>query len=394
MSIELETLLTNVRLQKDLIPSLYGDVNFSIVPERFAGSVDDSSMLSGRYLKRRNKLLQDIDRVERYWAYTMLGDSVSDAYAALMPRYGFKKLIELLTQACDKGIDSIPNPPEELVHFIAEMEIVPAWLNRHWVEQGARMTRIQMAVAVPFFVSGVFVPTITNRYSGLAMSVTGTMADSDPTLRMQELSSFLTTACLPGALQRHGAGFKAAAMVRLTHSLARFNLLKRPDKWNINVYGIPIPLIDQIPAGMGPALLVADKAIRRRGKAFTQAERAIVEFCRYQCFLIGLPEALLPDTPDGILDVVSSYFATLRNEHDENDDATGKTPAHSRQKRMTHAMSITPLISDYLKMGLNNSWLFPQRLLHMMAFHIPVLEKMSDRYLVRKINTYLSGVCS
>ena len=38
----------------------------------------------------RPQVLADAEKVERMRAYTMLGDTVADAYAALMPTYGFR----------------------------------------------------------------------------------------------------------------------------------------------------------------------------------------------------------------------------------------------------------------------------------------------------------------
>ena len=39
----------------------------------------------------------------------------------------------------------------------------------------------------------------------------------------------------PGALERYGQGFKAAAMVRLMHSMVRFNILKRSKVWDVQL---------------------------------------------------------------------------------------------------------------------------------------------------------------
>ena len=46
-------------------------------------------------------------------------DAVADAYAALLPQYGVRRLIAMLTEACAKGIESVPNAPPELEAFIA-----------------------------------------------------------------------------------------------------------------------------------------------------------------------------------------------------------------------------------------------------------------------------------
>ncbi|MFX8246818.1 hypothetical protein ABTL56_20070, partial [Acinetobacter baumannii] len=67
--------------------------------------------------------------------------------------------------------------------------------------------------------------------------------------RIKETAVFFATSTLPGALRRFGPGFKAAAMVRLMHAMVRFNVLAR-GRWDQSVYGIPIPQVDQMPAGL------------------------------------------------------------------------------------------------------------------------------------------------
>lgn len=411
-----------VAQQSRLIPSLYGNVDFSIVPHRFAGSVNDNSALPSRQRDRRIGILRDLERVERYSAYTMLGDNVADAYAALTPKYGFRRLIDMLKTACDKGLSAVPDAPQELVRFIQEMETIPEWLDMELVEQGARFTRIQMAIQVPFVIRGVFISTFTNQYSGLPMALTGTLAGQASARRVQETSSFFTTACLPGALERHGVGFKAAAMVRLMHSMVRFNLLTKSKRWDVNVYGIPIPQIDQMPAGMVPALLVAGKAMRRKDKRFTRREQAIVEFCRYQSYLLGLPEELLPSTPSKIIEVITTYFGTLR---DGYDDATCGALARATMKAyrptdtslrsriynsfersfsrvyferlfpgaggpsMAKQMGIQSKPVDYLKFLMTAVYLTPKTAFHHIAARTSLLDSVADKMLVNKINRLL-----
>jgi len=50
---------------------------------------------------------------------------------------------------------------------------------------------------------------------------------------------------------------------------------------------------------------------------FNTRERAIVEFARYRCFLLGLPEELLPTTPEEIIHVMHARAATLRDDFDD-----------------------------------------------------------------------------
>ncbi len=80
-------------------------------------------------------------------------------------------------------------------------------------------------------------------------------------------------------------------MVRLMHSMAVQRLSS--GRWDVSVYGVPIPQVDQMPAGLILIFLMAFKIIGEGRRHFTPDERAKVELSRYRCFLLGLPEDLL-----------------------------------------------------------------------------------------------------
>lgn len=423
MTMSLQELQAKVQAQKTLIPSLYGDVDFSITPERFTDDINIDSTMPGKIAKKfRKDYLADKEAVERFRAYTMLGDTVADAYAALMPDYGLHGLITMLKKACDQGIDSVENAPQELKAFISAMETIPDWVDMDLVEKGARATRIHMATIVPYALRGTFIATFMNKYSGLPMALTGSLASESSVQRVNETGSFFTTASLPGALKRDGVAFKAAAMVRLMHSMVRFNILKRSDKWDIETYGIPIPQVDQMPAGTIPAFLTAFRAMSKGRKTFTQRERGIVELCRYQSYLLGLPADLLPDTPEGIVKITMTYAATLRDGYDDSTcgELTRATMAGYRpkdkslksriynevergfskvffqrvflandDKNLAKVMGVEPSLKDYLAFASASVWVTPQLVAHTLALKVPGLEKIADRSLIHRINKLL-----
>lgn len=314
----LERLRAKVRSQKERVPALYGNVDFDAVPERFAAGPDDSTSLSGKFACDRDALLADPDRIEFIRNYSMMGDLVADAYAALMREYGFRKLVDMLVQACDHGVESVPDAPEELVGFIRDMERIPDWLDMELVEQGARLDRNAAANLGPFVIRGAFIATFMNKYAALPMAVTNTLSSQTAARRVKETATFFTTSVLPGALERFGPGFKSAAMVRLMHSMVRANVLRRPDQWDLKVYGIPIPQVDQMPAGLIPIFLLSYELLAKGRTEFTPEERARVELARYRCYLLGLPEELLADTPQGIVDLMNARGGTLRSGYDDS----------------------------------------------------------------------------
>ncbi len=424
MAVPLQTLQARVLAQKTLIPSLYGDVDFSIVPERFTDELTVKSLLPPSHARKfRAGILADKARMQRALAYTMLGDNVADAYAALMPEYGFRRLIDMLSTACAKGLDAVPDAPQELVNFIQSMERIPDWLDMDLVEEGARYSRNQMANLVPFAIRGAFIATFMNKYSGLPMALTGALSSETSVQRVKETASFFTTATLPGALRRYGAGFKAAALVRLMHSMVRFNILKRSKKWDVNVYGIPIPQVDQMPAGTIPAFTTAFAVVAKGRKHFNKRERAIVELCRYQSYLLGLPEDLLPDTPQGIVDTMLTYAATLRDGYDDETcgslvrstmgaylptDKSLRSQIYNRFERSfskvfftrvflsgsdqgrAELMGVKPSLVDYALFAATNLYVLPRMVATHIIQEIPVASGILDHYLIRQIDNLLA----
>jgi hypothetical protein len=422
MKTPLAELKARVRAQKTVIPALYGNVDFEIVPERFTADLRDESMFVESVARRgRAEILRDTDRVERALAYTMLGDGVADAYAALFPTYGVRGLIDMLVLACERGVDAVKDAPPELERFIASMERTPDWIDRKLSARGARSSRVMMAKVTPFFIRGAFIATFMNKYTGLPMALTGALMKGSSVQRVKETASFFTTATLPNALDRYGTGFRAAAMVRLMHSMVRANLLMRPNLWDVGVYGIPIPQVDQMPAGTMPSIITAMRAVSEK-RGFTRRERAVVELSRHQCFLLGLPEDLLPETPTGILDAILTYSATLR---DGYDDATNgelvrstmsaylpgdKTPKsqlfnfversvskvffkHTFQVSDAKArqMGVVPNALDYGLFAAFQAYAVPRVLGHLVAARIPIANQLADLRLVAEINDLLAS---
>ena len=411
-----------VHAQREHIPVMYGQVDFSLVPERFTEDPLDASSLPARLAKRRPALLQNQERVAMLRAYTMLGDSVADAYAALLPQYGGRRLVGMLQEACARGVERVANAPPELEAFIAEMERMPAWLDSSLIEEGARKQRNGYAHAVPFAIRGAFFATFMNKYSALPMAITGALTSATAARRVKETATFFTTSVLPGALARFGEGFRAAAMVRLMHSLVRFNVLARRSDWDVRTHGIPIPQVDQMPAGLINVFLLAQIVLRQGRDSFTDEERATVEMSRYRCFLLGLPEELLADTPREINDLMLVRAATLRAGFEDAtcgalvratmaaelvQDATplGRLEARMERsfaklffmrnfvdgdRRAAARVGIDITLADYAWATATGLWITSHMRAYDLADRIPIVRDLADARLVQKLQKQLT----
>lgn len=420
---DLQSLWHRVESQKQENPAIYGNVDFSVIPERFAAKPDDYSTISGKYEAERKALLADSDMMEFIRAYSMMGDRVADAYAGLMREYGFRRLVDMLTLACDKGVEAVADAPPELVSFIRAMEQTPNWLDMNLVEEGARLERNSAANMGPFIIRGAFIATFMNKYAALPMAITNTLSSDTSARRVKETATFFSTSVLPGALERYGPGFKSAAMVRLMHSMVRANVMRRPKDWDISVFGIPIPQVDQMPAGLITIFLLSYKLLRQGRTEFNAAERAKVELSRYRCFLLGLPEELLADTPQGIVNLMTARGGTLRAGFDDKTcgellrstmaaDLRTDTSLKSRiygvfeysfsklfflknflegDEEKARGMGVYITGKDKLLAGIAGIFVFGRLLTYAGMRKIPVVRDWADRRLVRKIKEQLAS---
>jgi ER-bound oxygenase mpaB/B'/Rubber oxygenase, catalytic domain len=313
----LPAIAARVRAQATALPALYARFDFDRPPERWADGADDVTELGRVKGSNRAAYLAAPDLTARIREYTMLGDAAGDAYAALSRTLGFRRTVDMLTTACDHGIAAVLDAPPELAALIAEMEARPDWVDMQLVAEGAAYERNATANLAPFLIRGAFIATFLNKYSALPMALTGTLSHATAARRVKETATFFATTTLPGALERHGAGFKAAAMVRLMHSMVRVNVLSREGMWDATTYGVPIPQLDQMPAGLIPIYFLSQEVLGKGRKHFTREERARVEIARYRCFLLGLPEDLLAATPEEIVKIWRTRSATLRYDYDD-----------------------------------------------------------------------------
>lgn len=405
-------LAQRVRSQRDLQPDLYGDFDFDQQPDRLATEPDVDSALP-TWVADREPILEDDRVTELISTATMLGDVVADPYAALMNSYSVTQLIDMLKRACREGVEEVPEAPPELAAFIAAMEAAPEWIDFDLVRGGARQERIPAALLAPFITRGAFIATFTNSYAALPMALTGALSGRRAARRVNETASFFAVTALPGALDRYGPGFEAAAMVRLMHSMVRYNALKKSDKWDVAIYGMPVPQVDQMPAGMIGQYLLAQK-VRQEGRTeFTAEERAVVEFARYRCFLLGLPEELLPAEPADIIHVMHARSALLRHGFDSicHDLVRGTMEAYLRpgtslfdrcaeaveksfskltfvrtfcggDREIAGAMGVSLEPTDLLRIALTTPFIIGRFTAVSHASRIPVLRDITDAYVV------------
>ena len=107
----------------------------------------------------------------------MLGDVVADAYAALMPTIPFRRLIDMLRLACERGVERCPVRRPSWSRSSATWRAGPDWVDMDLVREGARLDLNATANVSPYAIRGAFIATFLNKYSALPMALTGTLSN-------------------------------------------------------------------------------------------------------------------------------------------------------------------------------------------------------------------------
>ena len=178
-----------------------------------------------------------------------------------------------------------------------------------------------------------------------------------------------------------------------------------------------------MPAGLIAVFLLSYALIEKGRYHFTPEERARVELARYRCFLLGLPEELLADTPQGIVDLMTARGGTLRSGYDDATcgallratmaaDLRAGTSAGARIHEVLErsfsklffvrnfmsgdaakAASIGVKVTrgDVARGALAGLYVYAKMRLYALAAHIPGLRGIADRRLVARLKAQLAS---
>ncbi len=383
------------QLQKSLAPEVYGRLDLSIVPERFRTELGDGSVLQGN--KKIQALLNDPQKVEFFRQLTLMGDPLADALAARIPELGFKNLRVMLELAVKNGVDSVKDAPPELIALMRSVEQEPEWVDWEKIDFGAENARLLGAMAGEIVVRIAFMMTYMNGYQGLPMVITGALTSESAAKRMKETISTFKLAILPEALKKGGVAYQSAVMVRVMHAMVRMNLLQRSQAWDYEVYGVPIPQVDQMGAALAVSYAVSLKALKS-GRKFNKYEAAAVEQSRYLAHLLGMHNQFLSDDPEQIVETWQMCQATLRHKFDERgrdlNDATihaYRRKNNSMYNRLFHFLDVNATQYMYRKivgrktarqMGVHSK---ASDVMSFVAMFTPVAVGFSSMFLLKKV---------
>ncbi|WNG87906.1 oxygenase MpaB family protein [Mycobacterium sp. ITM-2016-00317] len=243
-------------------------------------------------------------RDDYFWQRDEYMIGVVDAFERLGHEHG-RAMFE---QALTKGIDTVEDPPQELVDLFEHLDGLPGQFDLTSAERG-RMLAMSATVAATAIIRGwAFYETAMTGDISAATGATGRFADDGPR-RFIETARVFAEFTLPDIFDRRSEAFQDVVRVRLMHALASRGLRR---KWGEEVYlkfGEPIPVTSLL--GFGSGMLLGRLVDHAFGRTLTpQQLEDLAEYSSFSGRLWGAPELL--HSADGLELIKSLNYVLAR----------------------------------------------------------------------------------
>lgn len=245
-----------------------------------------------------------------------VGDPPADALAADLAVLGRRAGMVLVERALRDGVAAVPEAPDSLHAFFAEIDRVPDWVDFDQLDRaGDHLARQSLQLGLVLAAASLMVG-YTNPAAARPLILTGRLV-GNAGVRNLEVGDWLREVTTPGGLRRDGLGLERTVRVRLIHAMVRRRLAGR---WDSDALGTPVsqPYMAHTLSEFGCIALDGMKVL---GARYTASERAdIYALWRYVGYLSGVQEPLLP-RDEHEQRVVQELYQLTRPEVDDDSRA-------------------------------------------------------------------------
>ena len=230
------------------------------------------------------------DAIQEYLKYLHAGDVLADDVVLCFERLPAGEGRTLLEQALNQGIDSLDDPPPELVALFRQIDHVPFWVDWERMKYGnAKILRNALLTALAFSLYAAPYGYLGTLNKPLAF--TKELLDSTAE-RFRYTSAFVIDSFLPNGLQRYSEGFMTCIRVRMGHAMIRRKILQSGG-WNSEKYGIPVNQSHMAVSSIFFSFYVIE-ALEKMGVYIDGKDReSILLVWRYTSYLLGIDQELV-----------------------------------------------------------------------------------------------------
>lgn len=224
---------------------------------------------------------------EKYIEQTTIDDPQADSVIDVLAAYSpgeVNRHIKSAMQQDGKGGPSI------LRDFFDGMGEPPAWFDPKALFPGYRAFHAHSDLFIPAF----FLVTVRNAATLIAKSffASGRVLGGFGMRRIRQNTRHFIEIMMPGALERHGDGWKLSVRIRLVHAQLR-RLIREESGWDESVFGAPLSSAHIALASANFSATMLSHAEILGAKLDDETRNGFMQAWRYASWLIGAPEHLL-----------------------------------------------------------------------------------------------------
>ena len=238
-------------------------------------------------------------RWQKLGEHLNVGDEPMDRLVEWMSSTGMEQTRPLFDRALTSGIASVPEAPEPLRAFFAEVETVPEWVDWKLLRVGQRAMRRGgadgMYIARDVSLLGGY------QFSGFNKTLIRTGAlEKGSNKRFAETMQWAMDVISDDGMAPLGVGYRSTIRVRLIHAFVRRHVAAMPD-WRGDEWGVPVNQTDMAATLVGALIAPAAGGLGMGLVLSPKEYDGIAHLTRYVGWLIGVDDEWLPrDFRDGV----------------------------------------------------------------------------------------------
>ena len=225
-----------------------------------------------------------------YVEHTAVGDPEADDVVDALASFDQREAHRFIQASMEQDSKALADAPLALREFFERIETPPPWFDPDSVHAGCRAFHEYSDLFIPAF----FVVTLQNAATLIskAFYMTGRVKTTHGLRRIRQNTRHFIEIMLPGALERHGEGWKLSVRIRLVHAQVR-RLLRATGNWDEAEFGVPLSAAHMALSSANFSATMLWQAERLGARPGAESRASFMQIWRYASWLIGSPEPLL-----------------------------------------------------------------------------------------------------
>ena len=173
----------------------------------------------------------------KYVEHTAVGDPQADDVVDALASFDQREAHRFIQAGMEQDSKALADAPLALREFFERIETPPPWFDPDSVHAGCRAFHEYSDLFIPAF----FVVTLQNAATLIskAFYMTGRVKTTHGLRRIRQNTRHFIEIMLPGALERHGEGWKLSVRIRLVHAQVR-RFIRVSGNWDEAEFGVPL----------------------------------------------------------------------------------------------------------------------------------------------------------